>query len=74
MGTIRVLKSCILMETCNLEVHILCRLLHADHAIPFLALKSFSEEDIKEPRYLSSSLHFKIYPESESGESTEWSG
>ena len=36
----------------SLDVQILWRLLLEDHAIPFLALKSFSEDEVEEPRYL----------------------
>ena len=40
----------ILLDSC--EDHILCMSLHADHAMPFLVVKSFSEEEMYDPRYL----------------------
>ena len=44
------LKISSFMDLGSREVQIWCMSLHADHAIPFLVLKSFSEEEMKDPR------------------------
>ena len=52
IGSISVLKIFVFISVSRLETQILCRSLQADQAIPFLVLKSFSELEMKEPRYL----------------------
>ena len=50
------LKILSLKSLLKFDFQILCIELHADHAIPFLVRKSFSEDEMYEPRYTSETI------------------
>ena len=52
MGSIMVLKICILIFLFKWDFQILFKSLQADQLIPFLVIKSFSEDDMYDPKYL----------------------